>query len=211
MFTELMVIAGLFWSLTYIFVIKRGFKDKTFGIPLAAICANISWETIFSFIYPHAPPQIYINYIWFSLDVIIVSQFLKFGKSEFLKLSIKKFYSIFLLTLPIAFGLIFAITCELHDLQGAYVAFGQNLMMSVLFVIMLLRRNDIRGQSMYIGIFKMLGTGIASLAFYLYQPISQESILLPSFYVSTLVVDIIYVILLYRKSIKNKISPWLRF
>ncbi|MCZ7372658.1 MAG: hypothetical protein O8C60_03205, partial [Candidatus Methanoperedens sp.] len=90
---------GLFWSLTYILIIRRGFKDKTYGMPLVALCANISWEAIFSFVHPHSPPQLYINYIWFFLDVLIVLQFLKFGRSEFPKFSNKRFYTVFLLAL----------------------------------------------------------------------------------------------------------------
>lgn len=210
MFTDLMIIGGLFWSITYVLVIRRGFKDKTFGMPLAAICANISWEAIFSFIYPPSPPQIYINYIWFSLDAIIVLQFLKFGRSEFSKFSSKQFYLIFSLASSTAFGLILSITREFHDPLGAYAAFGQNFMMSILFITMLLSRNGIRGQSMYVALFKMLGTGVISLAFYLYQPISQGSVLLPFLYVSIFVSDGIYLVLIYQKSRKNQISPWLR-
>ena len=76
MFTEIMMMGGLFWSATYILIIKRGFKDKTFGMPMATLCANISWEVIFTFITPHDPPQLYVNYIGFALDAIIVMQFL---------------------------------------------------------------------------------------------------------------------------------------
>ena len=210
MYSELMVVGGLFWSLTYILIVRRGFKDKTFGMPLVALCANISWEAIFSFIYPPDPPQLYINYVWFSLDVVIVFQFLKFGRTEFPKFSIKKFYLVSSIILLMAFGIIVIITNELHDFLGVHTAFGQTLVMSILFIAMLLSRNGIRGQSMYIGICKMLGTGVISLAFYLYQPISQESILLPSLYVSIFVVDVIYLILLYKKTRESKISPWLR-
>jgi hypothetical protein len=82
-----MVIGGIFWTLAYLLIIRQGFKDKTYGMPLAALCANISWEAIFAFIHPHRPPQLYINYGWFALDVVIVLQFLKFGKEEFSKLT----------------------------------------------------------------------------------------------------------------------------
>ena len=53
MFTEIMMVGGLFWSATYILIIRRGFKYKTFGMPMAALCANISWEAIFAFVTPH--------------------------------------------------------------------------------------------------------------------------------------------------------------
>ncbi len=182
--------------------------DKTYGMPLAALCANISWEGIFSFIYPHSPPQLYINYIWFLIDVLIVMQFLKYGRSEFPSLSNKKFIAMFLLALATCFGLVLSITREFNDWQGAYAAFGQNLMMSVLFIVMLFNRNDLRGQSIFIGLFKMLGTAISSLAFYLYQPISQGSFILPFLFISIFIYDLIYVILIYQKSHERNISVW---
>jgi hypothetical protein len=99
---------------------------------------------------------------------------------------------------------------EFNDLQGAYAAFGQNLMMSVLFIVMLFSRENLKGQSIYIALFKMLGTGISSLAFYLYQPISKGSFLFSFLFISILLYDIIYVILMYQKSRENNIPIWSR-
>lgn len=42
---------GVSWTLAYMLIIKRRFQDKTFGMPLTALCANLSWEFIFSFLY----------------------------------------------------------------------------------------------------------------------------------------------------------------
>jgi hypothetical protein len=200
-----MIVGGIFWSLTYIFIIIRGFKDRTFGMPFVALCANIAWETIFSFVHPHLPPQIYINYAWFSLDCIIVFQFLRYGVSEF-KFSKKKFYFLFGIIVTAACFVIYY-TCDiLNDWQGAYVAFGQDLVMSVLFIGMIINRNSLRGQSFYIALFKMIGNGIISVAFYIYQPISHQTIVLPVFYVSIFVCDIVYTILVYQKCKKQRIS-----
>ena len=79
----ILIVGGIFWILTYIFIISKGYKDKTYGMPLLALCANISWEFIFSFLFPHSPHQLYINYLWFALDVVIVFQFFKYYKNEF--------------------------------------------------------------------------------------------------------------------------------
>jgi hypothetical protein len=202
---------GLFWSLTYIFIIIRGFKDKTYGMPLFVLCANISWEFIFSFILPSTKPQIYINYMWLILDVFIMIQFLKFGKPEFPSLSNKQFYTVFLLALATGFGLILSITYEFNDLEGVYAAFGDNLLMSILFIVMLFRRDNLRGQSIYIGLFKMLGTALNSVAFYLYEPITQGSVLLPFLFISIFIYDMIYVGLIYQKYRKYAIPLWRRF
>jgi hypothetical protein len=206
MFTEIMMMGGLFWSATYILIIRRGFKDKTFGMPIAALCANISWEMIFTFVLPHDAPQIYVNYIWFSLDVVIVIQFLKYGKKEFSNIPKWQIFAIFALGVSIAAPLILGISNELGDSVGAYAAFGQNLMMSILFVTMLINRQGIGGQSVYIALFKMIGTGLSSVAFFLYRPIAQDSTLLQFLFVAIFVFDLIYTIGIYRKCKNNKIS-----
>ena len=204
MFTEIMMIGGLFWSATYILIIRRGFKDKTFGMPMAALCANISWEMIFAFFSPHDAPQLYVNYIWFSLDVVIVIQFLKYGKKEFPNISRWQFFAIFALGISIAIPMILAVNYQLEDNVGAYAAFGQNLMMSILFVTMLINRKGIEGQSFYIALFKMIGTGLSSIAFYLYRPIAQDSILLQFLFIAIFVFDLIYTVGIYRKYKNNK-------
>jgi hypothetical protein len=193
-----MIAGGIFWSLAYLLIIRQGFKDKTYGMPLAAVCANISWESIFAFLHPHSPPQLYINYAWFGLDMIIVFQLLKFGKKEFTFFSSGQFYLIFVFALLMSFFSILFVTYEFHDWKGAYAAFGQNLMMSVLFLWMYFSRNNLRGQSIYIALFKMLGTGVSSLAFYLYQPISQDSYLMPFLYLAILFCDVAYTVLVYQ-------------
>jgi len=210
MFTEIMMIGGLFWSLTYILIIRRGFKDKTFGMPMAALCANISWEAIFAFYSPHNAPQLYVNYIWFSLDAVIVIQFLKYGKREFPNIPKWQFFAVFALGISIAIPMILAVNYELEDSVGAYAAFGQNLMMSVLFVTMLINRKGIGGQSFYIALFKMIGTGLSSFAFFTYRPIAQDSTLLQFLFVTIFVFDLIYTIGIYRKC-KNIENPFKRF
>ncbi|MBN3948462.1 MAG: hypothetical protein HWQ38_19190 [Nostoc sp. NMS7] len=86
-----------------ILLIQRGFKDQTYGMPLVALCANLSWEFIFSFIHPHQPPQIQINFVWLMLDLIILYEFFKFGQSELKHIPNKLFYPVFILTLFTSF------------------------------------------------------------------------------------------------------------
>jgi hypothetical protein len=201
--------SGIFWSLTYLLIIWRGFKDRTYGMPLAALCANISWEFIFSFIYPHDPPQLYVNRVWLFLDLVIVFQFLYFGRHVFDSVLPKgSLYVFFVLSLLISFFLILGITVEFENWTGAYAAFGQNLMMSILFVVMLRRRNDLSGQSLYIAIFKMIGTILPSLLFYARHP---SSLLLNSLYISIFIFDALYVVMLYAKHKELGIQPWSRF
>ncbi len=187
--------SGAFWTLTYVLIIWRGFLDNTYGMPLVALCANVSWEFIFSFLYPHGPIQRPVNIVWFSLDLIIMVQLLRYGPREFVDLPKRVFYAMFGLALVASFCAVLSVTYEFDDWDGAYSAFGQNLLMSALFLAMLRARRSLRGQSVSIAFSKMVGTGLASVAFYLYSPLSAGSILLPFLYVATAALDLIYVIL----------------
>lgn len=193
MFDALMLGSGVLWTLTYVLMIRRGFLDGTYAMPLVALCANVSWEFIFSFVYPHGPVQRPVNIVWFSLDLVLLFQLLRYGPREFAGLSKRAFYIFFALALALGFCAILYVTYEFDDRDGAYSAFGQNLLMSALFIAMLYARGSLRGQSVSIGLSKMLGTGFASLAFYLYSPLSAGSLLLPFLYVAILVLDLVYV------------------
>jgi hypothetical protein len=193
-----MIGCGTFWTLTYLLIIRRSSLDQTYGMPLVALCANLSWEFLFSFIFPPQIIQHVVNLIWFSFDLIILFQLLRYGPREFSDLSKQVFYVAVILTLITSFCTVLFITVEFHD-AGTYAAFGQNLMMSVLFIVMLSHRRCLRGQSISIATCKLLGTALASLAFYLYSPLSHHSVLLPFLYIVTLFYDVIYVGLVYMQ------------
>jgi hypothetical protein len=198
MFTVLLLGSGLCWTVTYLLIIRQGFRDRTYGMPVAAACANISWEFIFSFVHAPSPIQHGVNVVWFTLDVLIFGQLLWYGPREFADLPRRVFYAGVGLALATSFPLVLLISADLDNWAGAYAAFGQNLMMSALFVAMLYRRASLRGQSLGIAVGKLAGTGLASLAFYLYSTLSHHSPLLQFLYVAILVYDLLYVALVVR-------------
>lgn len=186
---------GLFWIITYILVIYKGWRDKQYGMPMAAICANISWEFIFGFIYPQNDLQQYITLIWFLLDIFILVQFFRYAPNEYRRMLPKKLlYLSFLLTLIFSMLMILGLVHEFHDYEGKYAAFFQNLMMSGLFIALLLQRGNLAGQSMAIAICKMLGTLFAAVGFYLYF----RTPLITIISVATLFYDWLYILLIYR-------------
>jgi hypothetical protein len=191
-FDAIMVGSGVLWTLAYLLIIRRGFLDRTYGMPLVALCANLSWEFIFSFVYPHDLPQRAVNVVWFSFDLVILLQILLYGPREFADLPRRAFYAVLALALAASFGAVLAVTLEFDDLDGVYSAFGQNLMMSVLFIAMLRSRGSLRGQSVGIALLKLGGTALASFAFYFHNPDYAGSVLLPFLYVAILIFDGIY-------------------
>jgi hypothetical protein len=206
-YTIIMLGCGVFWTITYILIIRRSILDHTYGMPLVALCANISWECIFSFIYPPQLIQHIVNLVWFLFDTVLLAQALRYGPREFADLPKRVFYSLFSLTLATSFFVVLLMTTEFHDKGGIYTAFGSNLMMSVLFILMLYRRRSLRGQSMSIAICKLIGTALASLAFYLYSSLSHQSVLLPFLYVAIFVYDAIYVWAVYKQQRQDLSQP----
>lgn len=200
--------SGFFWTVAYILILRRGAKDRTYGMPLAALGANISWEFIFSFVLPHKPPQLQVNYVWFAFDVLILWQTFRHGRGEQGHPWLRKFFPAVLAgTLSTGFLAVYTITLEFSDWNGMYAAFGQNLMMSILFVGMLLRRDDIRGQSLWIAIAKMVGTILPSILFHLKYP---DHPLMNFLYAAILAFDLLYCILLHAKIRDRGANPWTR-
>ncbi len=200
--------SGVLWTVAYLLILRRGYLDKCYGMPMLALCANISWEFIFSFVYPHSPPQLYIDYVWLVFDIGLLVQYLRYGKREFYNgLAGWLFYPVFFLTLALSALFILMLSREFEDYNGIYAAFSQNLLMSVLFIHLLLKRNSPAGQSLYIALSKMAGTLFPSVLLYLYFP---EAYLLVLLYISIFIFDMSYLVLLYFKIKDAGLSPWRR-
>jgi hypothetical protein len=205
----LAVASGIFWSIAYLLIIKRGYQDKAGGMPLAALCLNISWEFLFSFVFiPHSV-QWMINAAWFILDLVIVVQYLRYERARKpADWSAPFFYAAFVSILATAFLTVLLVTREFSNAGGYYTAFGQNLLMSILFIRMLLDRKDLAAQSLYIGAAKMLGTLCASLTVFLLIP---DSTLTVFFAWAILFFDLAYVALYIQKSRRLGINPLARW
>jgi hypothetical protein len=203
------IASGVFWLITYLLLIKRGYQDKSCGMPMAALALNISWEFIFSFIHPAGGIQLIINIAWFALDSIIVIQYLRYETARRpSEMSAAFFFGAFLSIIVVAFLTVLLVTREFDNYAGYYTAFGQNLLMSILFIRMLLDRKDLAGQSFYIGLAKMLGTFCASVLVFVYAP---ESHLTVFFAWAILFFDLAYVGLYVQKSRRLGINPLARW
>ena len=110
-------------------------------------------------------------------------------------------------TLVFSFFTVLLVTYEFRDWDGKYVSLGQNLIMSMLFIGLLLERDNLSGQSLWIAICKMLGTLTASISILTFF---HDSRLLGFFSVSILFYDIAYCYLVHAKSKELRINPWTR-
>jgi hypothetical protein len=157
------ILADILWMLAYIFAIWVGFRDHTYGFPLVAVCLNVSWEFLFSLVFrPTSKVRMILTLLWLALDLVILYQLLRWGAADQLPLIQAHFIPIVLGTLLLAAIGHFTFHCTYDDPGGEQAAFAINLVMSILFVFLLLRRSDLRGLSYAAAWLKMLGTLILS-------------------------------------------------
>ena len=206
--TVLTLISGLSWTVVYIDLIHRGFKDKTYGMPLFALAFNFAWELTFGFLVAGGMSlQRIVNITWFLFDAVIVYTYFRYGRKEFPKSMERFFIPWSLLAFGTAFLVIDFTRLEFEGYWGAiYSAFAQNLMMSVLFIGMLVRRDNVAGQSMYIAIFKWLGT----LAPTIQISMQTGSALVLILGIGCFLYDVIYIWMLYRKFVELGLNPFTR-
>lgn len=201
---------GIFWIMAYIIIIYKSFKDKTCGMPFFALALNLAWEFTFSFIYsPENLLMARIMFIlWLILDLIILYTFFKYGYKNLKckNLITKKELNIFTI-LVILFSIIFIILF-VNDISilyknniiqaSGFIANLQNLIMSILFVDMILNRGNILGQSIFIALFKWIGTlAIAILKFSNMLPSTNTELFM---IMLIQVFDIIYIYLILKMS-----------
>ena len=206
--TVLTLVSGISWSIVYIDMIYRGFRDRTYGMPLFALAFNIAWELMFAFLAGvEFGLQRVVNTVWFLLDAVIVYLYFRYGRREFPGAWARFFVPWSLAAFLVAFLVIYVAHFEFEDFWGArYSAFTQNLLMSVLFIGMLLRRNNVDGQSMYIAIFKCLGTLAPTIQMY-FQTGSRLILVLG---LGCFMYDVIYIGMLYQKFGELRLHPFTR-
>jgi hypothetical protein len=62
----------LLWLLAYILIIRKGFQDRTYGVPLLALALNFTWEFLYTIQFPPSDwPHIVLRWSWLLADMVI--------------------------------------------------------------------------------------------------------------------------------------------
>ena len=161
----LVIISGIAWTIVYIELIRKGFKDKACGMPLFALTLNFAWEVLYaldglfiskSFILA----QTIANVVWAFFDIFILVTWFLYGKKYMSKNAKKYFISYTILALIVGFvmQIAFYVSCNTKEIASIYSAYAQNVAMSIMFVITLFRRGNTKGVSLIAAISKCIGT-----------------------------------------------------
>lgn len=200
-----LVLSGICWSIVYLDGIRSGYKDQTYAIPFWALALNFAWEILHSILGWQAfgwNVQVLINVFWAILDCGLLWTYFRYGRRYFPdSLHDNWFWIWSIAVILFSFGIQTAFILEFGlVLASVYTAFAQNLLMSVLFIAMILHRNNTEGQTLRIAIFKCLGTLAPTLLIGIW---GVDDILEPKKFVLILgiiifLLDLIYIKLVYE-------------
>jgi len=151
----------VFWIVAYLLIYSKARRDRTYGLPLLAICLNFSWECLAVFVWPNPVPLWrWFDRLWLGFDLLLVWQLLESGRREATVPEVRRFFFPMLALLTAgALALEHTFVMTYFDRLGLVAAFFINLVMSALFIpFFFARRADRRGLSLPAAWFKMLGT-----------------------------------------------------
>jgi hypothetical protein len=167
----LTALSGIAWTIVYIDSIRVGFTQKTYAMPIAALGLNIAWEWTYAVRDLALAPglQAWVNLIWALADVLILTTFFRYGRSEFPGFVSKRLFItsgivVVLTSFLIQWLFIAEFGTDGHR-AAQYSAFLQNLLMSGLFIAMFVARRGPRGQTLPIAIAKWIGTLAPTILF----------------------------------------------
>ena len=194
----LRLMCGGFWMISYSIAIYKGIKDKSYAMPFLALCLNISWEILyFKKVLNGGDGGLLwtvMDSIWLILDSGILITYFLYGKKYYPD-KLKNYFwifSIFQLIIAMLIMNEFYINYPFHAKINA--GFFINIVMSMLFIDMLIKRNGKEGQSIILAITKFIGTLVATiLSGFCFGAINRISLVLGGV---SAVVDIIYIYLL---------------
>ena len=194
----LRLMCGGFWMISYSIAIYQGIKDKSYAMPFFALCLNIFWEILyFKKVLNGGDGGLLwtvMDSIWLILDSGILITYFLYGKKYYPD-KLKNYFwifSIFQLIIAMLIMNEFYINYPFHAKINA--GFFINIVMSMLFIDMLIKRNGKEGQSIILAITKFIGTLVATiLSGFCFGAINRISLVLGGV---SAVVDIIYIYLL---------------
>lgn len=204
--TDLCVVGlgTLMWVVSYIAVIRHGFKNKFVEMPVFVAIGNIAWEFIWSFVYKTNMGDFYLwGYrAWFFLDLFILYLVIKYGAKQFKLPIFNKNIIPIVLGLLIFFGFFFYYFVKGgYDTPiGATSAFFLSVGISTLYIVLLYSNGNAQNFSLLAGVTRAIGDLVLTIFAIYYTEIGIIAVM--GAYV--VVLDFTYVGLLWKKKRVNK-------
>ncbi len=172
-------IGGVLWVMVYIRMIVNIKKTKYVEMPAFIAIGNIVWEALWSWVFSDLIDIGYVFVlfyrIWFLLDCLIFYHVFKSGEDQIHNPYLKKHYKLMIIGLVVFWtALIYSFVISGYDHPlGVNSAYILNVGIAILYPLLYMRQHQSGTFSKSIAWYKMLGSGIYTIA--LWNIISQDS------------------------------------
>jgi hypothetical protein len=205
----------LCWLAAYVLVIKRGFQYHTYGMPAAVLGPNLAWEALLIFHFPPPSPAWKIGYLaWFLPNLVILYTCLRWGPGDFTNRFVRRwFYLLFVIGFFLGLYVEYEFMTVYQDIYGVIIGWVMAITNGGLMMALLLRRGSVRGQSVYIAVFILLGN-IFGYVQNLLQPLAPPPFpmaLLHPLALCAVVINAIYVGMVWDQCRQEGLDPLRRF
>ncbi|RMH16203.1 MAG: hypothetical protein D6701_09185 [Gemmatimonadetes bacterium] len=208
------LISYVCWTLAYIFMIRRGVKDRSYGMPLIALFIDISWEFFFTFLADIDPQYKRANALWFFTNLGVLWTALRYGRDDFDWPILRRHFRLIAGGgLLAAFLVVSTFIRSFEDTYGSVSASLGMLVYSTLLPVMLVRRNSVKGQSLYVALLILIGDAVA-------YPVSMHAATTVQGGVPTAWIDLVFIYavsmhMLYAWGVwyvarRDGLNPWRR-
>ena len=188
-------IGAALWMLSYVFIVRTIVKHKFVEMPAGVLCANITWEFLWAFVFTQNMGQVIdIGYkLWFFFDIYVVYNFYKYGYKQ-VNTSVIPYYKwVFTFALVTWFIIqYFYIKQGFDNPIGAHSAYIINILIFSSYVLLFFRLEDKSILSFTAGWARGAGTGLISVMCFLKWP---ENYWLLSMCAICLLIDVFYMTL----------------
>lgn len=207
----LYTVTNLLWLAIYVLIIRAGFRDRTYGMPIVALCGNFCWEANYAFVRPYEPLLGVTCVTWLAFDCVILYTALRFGPAQFPYLS-RRLFTCCLAGLLVMCWIGMDVLIQHFEQMGRenacnYTGIAQNVMISALFLAMLAQRRSLSGQSPAIAVCRLLAgvCAVSALVLAIDDGDVTEGPLLTFLLVSIVVLDTAYLIALL--AVRRSLAP----
>ncbi|KAF6218895.1 hypothetical protein HO133_005438 [Letharia lupina] len=211
----LILISSFLWTIAYALYVRQAFRDKSYGMPLLCLWANIAWEFLFGVVAPTSAAQTIAFVPWLLIDVAIVYTTWRFGPDQWKRSPLVANNMGWIVTSgTILMTGLFWTFIKTVGVEAAsfYIGYGDQLLISITSVAQLMSRNNTSGHSLGIWFYRASGTCLTILLFawrYWHYADSYPRVAQPTtlfLFVGSEVVDSIYpmVYVFLEKKAKKK-------
>ena len=177
-------------------------------MPVFAAASNFAWEFVWGFIPPPTDMGLLIVWayrIWFFIDIFIFYGVLKYGHKQITTSALLRYFVPIKIITVIAWIFIYYFfkAQGFDTVIGANSAYIAQLLISVLYVLLILKQKDISMFSYSVAWLKMIGSGLIAVFMFMHY---TDNHLLHTLCVLSVSLDIAYIIIFIRKRAAGRIN-----